>query len=312
VAIAAAAAGLLAAATAGWAITATVGQPALRLALPAARFTLDGCGVAAIGLALLGWLVADGQRRDVDAVLTAASRAAVVLAGVWAASAALLLWLQAAEVTGRPLTRASIDDVVDYVGTVNAGRGLLVTVAAAVAYGTIAVVTRGRGWPELPTVVALLGLLPAPLTGHASSVHDRDLAVLSITAHTGAAAIWIGGLGATVTLVAARRALLATVLPRFSAIAAAALATVGVSGVITAAVRLGSVSALAGTGYGRVVLAKAAAFALLVALGWLIRRRVLPAVRHHRRAPLVALAGTELTVMAIAIGLAAALTTGNP
>jgi len=317
VAAAAAATGLLVAAAVGWSLTSSASQsssasqPVLRVALPAGRFVLDGCGIAAIGLALLGWLVAGGRRRDVDAVLDAASRAAVVLAGVWAASAVLLLWLQAAEVTARPLMALRVDAVAGYVCTFNSGGGLLVTVAAAVAYGVIAAVTRGRGWPELPTVVALLGLLPAPLTGHASSERDHELAVLSITAHAGAAAIWVGGLGATLTLIAARRTLLATALPRFSTIAAAALGTVAVSGVLTAAVRLGSAAPLVETGYGRVVLAKAAAFGVLGVLGWLVRRRVLPAIRDHRGAPLAVLAGIELTVMAVAVGLAAALTTSG-
>ena len=304
-------AGLLVAAVVGWTLTPAVGLAALRVALPSVRFVLDGCGVVAVGLALLGWLVAGGQRRDVDAVLSAASRVAVVLAGVWAAAAVVLLWLQAAEVAGRQPWTLGTAAVTGYVRTFNAGGGLLVTAAAAVCYGVIAVVTSGRGRPELPTVVALLGLLPAPLTGHASSAAAHELAVLSVTAHAGAAAVWVGGLGATLTLIAARRTLLATALPRFSRIAAAAMATVAVSGVVTAAVRLGSVAALAGSGYGRVVLGKAVALVVLAALGAAMRRRVLPAVRDHRRAPLVAIAGAELVLMAVALGMAAALATGG-
>jgi copper resistance protein D len=267
--------------------------------------------VAAAGLALLGWLVAGGRRRDVDAALDAASRAAVVLAGAWTATALLLLWLEAADVTGRLPAELGVRLVADYVGAFNSGAALLVTAACAVGYGVIAATTRSRSWPELPTMVALLGLLPAPLSGHASSAAAHEVAVLSIAAHAGAAAVWVGGLGALLTIVVTRRTLLATALPRFSTIAAAALSTVAVSGVVTAAVRMGSVSALVDTGYGRVVLAKTAALIVLAVLGGLVRRRVLPAVRDHRRAPLVALAGTELVIMAIALGLAAALARGG-
>lgn len=312
VAPAAAAIGLFVAAGVGWLLSSPASPQLPRFAVPAGRFLLDGCGVAAVGLALLGVLVADGRRRDVDGVLDTAARAAVVLAGIWAASAVLLLWLQAAEVTGRPLTALGLDAVAGYVRAFNAGGGLLVTVAAAVSYGVLAVVTRWGERPELPTAVALLGLLPAPLTGHASSQHDHDLAILSITAHAGAAAVWVGGLAATVILAAGRRTLLATALPRFSAIALSAAGTLAVSGVLTAAVRLRSVAQLATTGYGRVVLAKAAALVVLGVLGWLWRRRVLPAVRDHRSAPLVIFAGIELTVMAVALGLAAALSTSSP
>jgi putative copper resistance protein D len=310
---AAAGGGVLVAAGAGWLLTTAAAlHPLTRLALPAARFALDGCGVAAVGLALLGWLVADGRRRDVDAVLDSAARAAVVVAGVWAAAAVLLLWLQAAEVSGGPVGTLGVAAVVSYVRTFVAGGGLLVTVAAAVSYGVVAVGTRWRGWPELPTVLALLGLLPQPLAGHASSRHDHDVATVTVAAHAGAAAVWVGGLGAMVTLVAARRALLPTALPRFSTIAASAAAVLAVSGVLTAAVRLGSIAQLTGTGYGRVVLVKASALVVLGLLGWRLRRRVLPAIVDHRAAPLVLLAGIELVVMAVALGLAAALTTASP
>jgi copper resistance protein D len=307
---AAAVTGLLVAAATGWVLAAS--SPALLSAtLPAGRFLLDACGVAAVGLALLGWLVAGGRRRDVDAALNAASRAAVVLAGAWTATAVLLLWLEAADVAGRPPAELGVRPVASYVGAFNSGAGLLGTAACAVGYGVIAATTRGRSWPELPTMVALLGLLPAPLSGHASSAAAHEVAVLSVAAHTGAAAVWVGGLGALLTIVATRRTLLATALPRFSTIAAAALATVAVSGVVTAAVRISSVSAVVGTGYGRVVLAKTAALITLAVLGGLVRRRVLPAARDHRRAPLVALAGTELVIMAVALGLAAALARGG-
>jgi len=308
-AAAAAVTGLLVAAAVGWAL-APGAAPVLRAALPAGRFVLDACGVAAVGLGMLGWLVAGGRRRDADAAQGAASRAAVVLAGGWTATAVLMLWLQAADVAGRPPAELGMGAVVDYVRTFRPAAGLLVTAACAVGYGVIAATTRGRAWPELPTIVALLGLLPGPLTGHAAAEAAHELAVLSITAHAIAVAVWVGGLGALLVVIAGRRALLATALPRFSTIAAAALATVAISGVITAAVRVGSVAALVDTGYGRVVLAKTAALVVLAMLGGLVRRRVLPAVRDHRRAPLVAIAGTELAVMGLALGLAAALASG--
>jgi putative copper resistance protein D len=300
---AAAVTGLLVAAAVGWSVAPDAGP-----LLPAARYLLDACGVAAVGLGMLGWLVDGGRRRDADAALAVAGRAAVVLAGAWTATAVLLLWLQAAEVVGRPPAELGARDVAAYVRAFNPGAGLLVTAACAIGYGMIAATTRGRSWPELPTIVAILGLLPAPLTGHASSAALHELAVLSVTAHAIAVAVWVGGLGALLVIITARRTLLATALPRFSTIAAAALGTVAASGVVTAAVRLGSTAALIASGYGRIVLYKSVALIVLAVLGWRVRRRVLPAIRDHRPAPLVLLAGTELAIMAVALGLAAALT----
>ena len=345
----AAATALVVAAAVGWALAPT-DSAVPRLALPVGRLLLDGCGVAAVGLAVLGRLVAGGQRRDADGVRTAAGRAAVVLAGCWAAVALVLLWLQAADVAGLAPSEVTTRAVTDYVAAFGAGTALVVTAGCAVVYGALAFFggpasggralggrtsggptsggravggrtsggpTSGRsasGGPApgrssgLLGVVAVLGLLPGPLTGHASTAAAHELAVVSVAVHAAAAAVWVGGLGALLTLVAARRTLLATALPRFSPIAAGALAAVAVSGVITATARLGSVAALVDTGYGRVVLVKTAALGVLAVLGALTRRRVLPAVRTHRKAPLVALAGAEIVVMAVALGLAAALT----
>ena len=321
----AAATALVVAAAVGWALAPT-DSAVPRLVLPVGRLLLDGCGVAAVGLAVLGWLVAGGQRRDADGVGTAADRAAVVLAGCWAAVALVLLWLQAADVAGLAPSEVGTRAVTDYVAAFGAGTALVVTAGCAVVYGALAFFGgpalggRASGGPDrrgsasggpaagLLGVVAVLGLLPGPLTGHASTAAAHELAVVSVAVHAAAAAVWVGGLGALLTLVATRRTLLATALPRFSLIAGGALAAVAVSGVITATARLGSVAALVDTGYGRVVLVKTAALGVLAVLGTLTRRRVLPAVRAHRKAPLVALAGAEIVVMAVALGLAAALT----
>ncbi len=334
IAAVAAATALVVAATVGWALTTSVPDGAmLRLALPAGRVLLDVCGVAAVGLAVLGRLVAGGQRRDADGVLAVAARAGLVLAGAWAATAVVLLWLHTADVAGLAPTDVDTRAVADYVDAFGAGTALVVTALCAITYGALTL-TRGRGRgtgspvtpahgpgrrgtaapgtgaasPGLLVVVAVLGLLPGPLTGHASTAPAHELAVVSVAVHAAAAALWVGGLGALLTLVATRRTLLATALPRFSPIAAEALTSVALSGVTTAAARLGSVSALVDTGYGRVILAKTVALGVLAVLGALTRRRILPAVRAHRRAPLAALAGSELLVMAVALGLAAALT----
>ena len=60
---------------------------------------------------------------------------------------------------------------------------------------------------------------------------------------------------------------------------------------------------LLGTGWGQIVLAKTAALAAIGALGWLTRRRMAAS-----RIPLLRWAGYELTLMALALGAAAALT----
>ena len=79
------------------------------------------------------------------------------------------------------------------------------------------------------------------------------------------------------------------------------------SGVLTAQVRLGSWAALFFTGYGALVIAKAAALVLLGVLGLLTRRRMAAG-----RIPVLRWAGVEVTLMAVTLGLAAALSQAAP
>jgi putative copper resistance protein D len=156
---------------------------------------------------------------------------------------------------------------------------------------------------RVPLVAALLGVLTPAVTGHAGSAPDHEVAILSIAVHAGGAALWVGGLIGMVALVAPYRELLDRALPPFSTLAGVCLADVAVSGTINALVRIGSWSALVTTGYGWLVLAKVAAIVLIGALGGVTRARL-----RAGRIPVLRWAAVETTVMAVTIGLAAALT----
>src|SRR6185312_6932438 len=145
-------------------------------------------------------------------------------------------------------------------------------------------------------------LMPA-LTGHTGSAPDHQLAVVSVALHVAAAALWVGGLGAVLVLVARHRALLDAVLPRFSTLAGGCVLAVAATGLVNSATRLESWAALVGTGYGQLVLVKTALLGLLAGLGGLARRRL----RAGRR-PVLRWAGLEVALMALTLGVAAALT----
>lgn len=301
-------AGLAAATVAGAMVTSSAPSTAV-IALPAARFLVDACAVAAAGLAVLRWLVLGANRRDVDAVRAGSTRAAVAVAGTWAALALVVLWLQAAELSDRPPGAVEVGTVVDYLDAVASGRAALVTAVFAVLFG----VTALRGWPdELLAVFAVLGLVSLPITGHAATAVLHEVAVLSVATHAAAAAAWVGGLAALVAAAGARRALLVTALPRFSRLAGWCVVALAASGALNALARLGSPQDLVDTGYGRIVMVKTALLLVLVALGAWIRTKVLPAVVAHRATRLRAYAAVELALMAVALGLAAALTRGVP
>ncbi|MGO1053776.1 copper resistance D family protein [Crossiella sp. CA198] len=287
----------------------------VRLGLPALRLAVDVGAVAAVGLAMLPLLLRAGRTTRTRPVLVRAHRIGLVLGAAWAMAAVLLLWVQAAELApaGLGLDGAAL---LDYAATVGAGRALLVAAACALGY----TVLHGLGLragprppAELPVLVAMLGQIPLALTGHSSAAANHELALLSMSVHVMAAAGWVGGLGAMFFLVVPHRGLLAEALPRFAAIGSVCLGAVAVSGVVNAVVQLTGrpgiswAAALFGTGYGWVVLTKTAALLVLAGLGGWLRFRLMPAIIRHRAAPVTLWISLELLVMALAIGLAAAL-----
>ena len=269
----------------------------------------DVAGIACVGLALVGVLLPVGVP-EANRVRRRADRALVAVGSAWLVLALLGIAFRAADGYGRPVTSLTGPDLLVWTTNLAAGRGALLTVACAAAV-LGCVIARLRD-PDLVAgrivlVIALLGMLTPGVTGHASSSASHEVAVTTVALHVAAASLWVGGLGALLVLLGRRRELLARALPRFSTLAGACLAVVTVSGVLTAQVRLGSWAALFFTGYGALVIAKAGALVLLGGLGLLTRRRMAAG-----RVPVLRWAGIEVTLMAVTLGLAAALSQTAP
>jgi putative copper resistance protein D len=273
------------------------------------RAGADIAGITCVGLALVGVLIPVGSS-EAKRVRRRADRAIVVAGGVWLVIALLGIAFRAADGYGRPVSSLTGPDLLVWATNLAAGRGALLTVACAAAVLGCAV-ARLRD-PDLVAirvvlVIALLGMLTPGVTGHASSSASHEVAVTTVALHVAAASLWVGGLGAILVLLGRRRELLARALPRFSTLAGACLAVVTVSGLLTAQVRLGSWAALFLTGYGALVIAKVGALVLLGLLGLVTRRRMAAG-----RMPVLRWAGVEVTVMAVTLGLAAALSQAAP
>jgi putative copper resistance protein D len=288
--------------------------PAVRLGLPVVRVVLDLAATAVVGLSLLPKLLGFSRPAVTEPVVRIARRAAVVAAAVWVLSALLSIVLQAAEL--RPGTTITISSAVDYVRQVGAGQGLLFSAVCALVYLWIAVlaVRSGESVPaELRILVAVFGLLPLPITGHASNWKYHDYSMISMELHVVGAAVWTGGLGALVVLVAHRRGLLAEALPKFSKLATVSLVLVSATGLFNGLLELNLnpvvelPESLFTTGYGLVLVGKIVCSGLLAVLGANIRWRLMPHIAQHRTTALLAWATMELTIMGIAFGLAVVL-----
>lgn len=280
------------------------------------RTAMDVAGVAVVGLALLEVLLPPGDRRAAP-VLARTGRAALAGAGGWLVAVLFAVVFGAAAAFARPVTAVRPDELVTWATRLGAGQGMLLVACATALVACCAAVRVRRPALVPPRVVlaaALFAVITPAVTGHSGAAHAYQLvAVVGVGIHVAAAAAWVGGLGAILVLVAPRRGLLVAVLPRFSRLAAVCIFAVAVTGVLTAAVRLppalthvrweAAVQLYLATGTGQLLVAKTAALCVIGCLGWLTRRRMAAS-----RVPLLLWAGYEVTLMAVALGLAAALT----
>ncbi|BCJ48953.1 copper resistance protein [Actinoplanes sp. NBRC 14428] len=288
-------------------------HPSVAVAVPAAKF-LGYAGLTLIAgpalfLALL-W-----PRR-----LSRRGPIALVRAGLIGTAAATLaaLWTQAPASSGAPLWDVSVTELADVLASPY-GVALLARLAVL---ATVAVllppVLHGHGgrWrgPAL-LVLAAGGLTTWPLTGHAT---ESPLAPAIITAdvvHLAAMAGWLGGL-VTLSVFLLRRAhprVLGRILPAWSRWATLAVVWLAGAGVVQAVVQLGSVGALWGTGYGRLLLGKVTILAAVLAVaaaarGFVLRSRVTTA----GTAPLRRTVGIEVLGTVVVLGLSAVLVQTDP
>ncbi|MEU8895169.1 CopD family protein [Nocardia sp. NPDC048505] len=265
----------------------------------AMRMLADCLGATVLGLAALPRL---HDRLDPP------WRALAVLAGTWCAAEAAVLVVDAAGVVGVPVGRLSAQRFGTYLTDISGGQiGIAVLVGTAVVAGYAALAFRRTevAATDLVLVFAAVALALRPITGHMS---QQPFGSVLAAAHALAAAAWFGLLVA-LALVLRSRGEWAAVLPRYSAVALPLAGVVTGTGVINGLVRVGGLPELVSTGYGRILLAKAAVLVTLLALGWWWRRTWVRRAADHRMSARDSLrrAVLEVVVLAFVFGLAATL-----
>jgi copper transport protein len=177
---------------------------------------------------------------------------------------------------------------------------LLLVVAALFAFTTTLAGLPGKGPRQRAVTGTAWGLLTAALAAtwsvadHAGTGIQVGLAVPADIIHLSAMATWLGGLAMLVTVVlrrhqpsgrdparttASRRSQAATVdaaqaVIRFSPIALGCVLAILATGTYLAWRGVGTLGALTGTAYGRLLLVKIAGLCVLIGLGYLARRRI--------------------------------------
>ena len=141
------------------------------------------------------------------------------------------------------------------------------------------------------------------------------VATLSLGLHMVAVSMWIGCLAVVVALLRTEPDLGPVMLQRFSLLALWCVIVVAETGLLNASLRAGSPSALVGTPYGALVLAKAVLLGWLVRMGWLQRGNVAAmgdATSRESSGALRHLAARELAIMGAAIAVSVALARIGP
>jgi copper transport protein len=221
-----------------------------------------------------------------------------------AAGAAVALVAMLAESAGRGLGSA-VSLVPDLAPDTRTGQLALARVALCLVAAGAVVVWRRSPLPALVPIAA--ALVTVSVAGHAWTAPDRAVAVASDVVHLGAVAVWAGGLLPLLVVLPvlgpdARR----RVATRFSTLAVVAVAVVALSGTVSGWQQVRTLDALTSTTYGRLLLAKVAGLAVLVALGWVNRTRLVPLVGRIV-SPLRRSLRVEVAVAALVLAVTAAL-----
>jgi len=289
--------------------------PVVEFGIPVARTLLDLGAAATVGVALLARLVGFDRPEKTEPVMRRARWVGLWASVLWTIAALVSIVLLTAEL--QPGSVPSPGAIWSYLSNIPAGKGLLLSAGCGLVSVWLGWLTirNGESVPaELRAGVALFGLLPLPLTGHASNWVYHDLGMVSMELHVVAATAWAGALGAVIIFLSRRPDLLAIALPRYSKLATWCVFLVGTTGLFNGLVELALSpvtslpSSLWMTRYGVLLLTKAVLIVVIAAVAIVVRTRLLPRIAAGRRTAVAVWCGWELIVLALAFAVAVVLT----
>ena len=287
--------------------------PGVRWGLPLVTMVVNLSAAGMCGTLVTALFALKVGEKPFDLALGVASLSAGVFTVASAATGFLTFVLTFNPTVGLDNTFGS--QLGSWLTTTEAGITWLITTLAGAVLTILTYVARGWTATLLIAIFALASLIPMGTQGHSGDLASHNIAVTAMIMHMMGAAVWIGGL---VLLVVVRPLLdkdrMADVLGRYSSIALVAFVVVAVSGVARAIVGLGGVAGLFTSGYGQLVLVKAAALVLLGLLGAVYRTRLITRVRQDAasRRRFWGFVVVELTIMGLASGVAVALARTPP
>jgi putative copper resistance protein D len=284
-----------------------------RWGLPIAQLALNVGAALTVGALLMAAALIPSDKGRLDPVAIRYIRAASWLAAGWATAAAVTLILTVSDILGEPVGQVvGGNELSSYVGQLPQGTALMLVVLISVVIALLTRTTTTPGAALGLLVLAVIALLPPPLTGHSATSPNHSVAIVGLALHLAAVVPWVGGLAVLGWHALTGGERLSVAAERFSRLALWCYIAVGLSGFANAVTRLPDPTQLVTSDYGRLILVKTVAFAFLGWLGWAHRTRTLPAVAAGKSRAFARLATVEAMVMGCTMGVAVALARTAP
>ncbi|MEY4320522.1 MAG: hypothetical protein RLZZ471_463 [Actinomycetota bacterium] len=275
----------------------------VRWGLPIARSITDIAMATSIGaLVIAAFVFAEGSVQ-----LKTSMNVASIAAIIWTVAGMLQFNFVYLNVTGSSFTFAQShgSGLWLFATSVELGRYLALNILCGAIIAVLALAFQKLSAAALIAALGILSLVPIALTGHAAGTENHGMAVNALGLHLLAIVLWVGGLTA-LSLVRARGEVSEIHFRRYSSLALFAYLVLGVSGLVSASLRIGSLANWF-TSYGLLIALKTAIFVVLGVFGASYRKRLLLKGTGFFR-----LVGLELLLMAAAMGLATALSRTAP
>lgn len=277
----------------------------VRWGLPIARGIQDLASGITVGSLVFAAFALPANSKPLSRTLNLAA----ILASTWAVSAIFALVFTYLSVTGQKFSTSDSfgSGLWLFISEIQLGQYLALNLLAAVLVSVCAIVARKLAAVAFTAALALLGLVPLALTGHAAGTEAHSMAVNALGLHLVGVSVWVGGLVAVFgirSFDSARK-----FVKRYSTLALFAYVLVAISGTASALLRMSPTSDLI-TPYGQLVLLKVIVLVVIGVLAALYRTRLLQTATSNRL--FYRLVVLELGLMSVAMGLASALSRTAP
>ncbi len=289
----------------GGAVESQFGDPGavVRWGTPVAKLVMNLSIAITVGSLVLGAFAASkGEEQRKLLNVAAVSSALWLLSGILY----FLMTYLSASGLGIGFTPEFSEGLWLFATEIELGSALAANLVFAAVLSVLTLLFIGTRALGIMAAISSLSLFPLAETGHASSDAYHALAVNSLLMHLAGISIWVGGLFAMYLIWTKNNQRNLDLLLRYSSLALAAYALVGISGVANSAIRIYQPSDILSP-YGQLILVKVALMVVLGVFGARYRLRDIKLMRAGKSYKFWRIALPELSVMAVVMGFATAL-----